>query len=307
MRSLSLFAVPVVFVIACVGSESSTPTASPDAGVGTGDSGGGSPDGSSPVDSSTPVVDAADGAGPWTPAQLGGLALWLDGDAATSNVNGTVDVWTDKSANHTNATTANASQKPLLQTGGSAINGHQALRFDGATSFFTIADGASLRFTQSFVIEVVFRHAAATASEDLPIFSKQTDTVLNNPKGPVLLIASSLSSPYPSYMEAVVGAGAFIDTEKNTGFTAGTHRARMAWNLGTMTLSTQLDKGVVASAVENNVTGLDAVGHDVLIGKDLNSNFLKADLAEIVVITGATIADADVTTLQGFLDTKYGL
>jgi hypothetical protein len=59
--------------------------------------------------------------------------------------------------------------------------------------------------------------------------------------------------------------------------------------------------------VESSVIGLDATGHDVLIGKDLNNNFLKGDLAEIVVITGATVADADVTALQGFLDTKYGL
>ncbi len=218
-----------------------------------------------------------------------------------------MDTWTDKSSSHNNAATANASQKPAVVTGAGAINGRQALRFDGATSFFTIADNASIRFTQSFVMEAVFRHAAAVASEDLPIYNKQTGAVLTNPKGPALLIGSGLTNPYPSYIEGLAQSNLFLDTDKVTGFAAGVHRTRMAWDLGTTTLTLQVDKDAASTGVKAGVTGLDATGHDALIGKDLDGNFLKGDLAELVILTGAKVADADVTQLQAYLDKKYGL
>ena len=157
---------------ACVGSDAPVVVVSPDGATGEmpsgpdagaaeklppvggpgndGDSGGG-------VDSSS----AVDAAGPWTPARIAGVALWLDGDNAVADVNGRVATWTDKSGAGNDATTVADGQKPVLLTGASGLNTHHALHFDGAATFMTIADKASLRWTQSFVIEAVFRRIEA--------------------------------------------------------------------------------------------------------------------------------------------------
>ena len=51
----------------------------------------------------------------------------------------------------------------------------------------------------------------------------------------------------------------------------------------------------------------DGAGVDVLIKNRTGSRFLKADIGELVAIAGASIDPAEVTMLQTYLDTKYGL
>jgi hypothetical protein len=247
--------------------------------------------------------------GPWTPSRIKGLSLWLDGDAAKANVNGTVDTWNDKSSFKNDAKTTTDAQKPVLLAGVSSINGHQALQFDGVAKYFTIADSASLQWTQSFVIEAVFRHAQATSSEVGAIYSKATGGFLPDPPnhGPALILATVGSSPYPAYLDLAVGPPAEIVTSSTAGFPPGTHRVRASWDSPSNTLSLQIDKMTPVSAVKSGVTGLAAIGQDVMIGATFNNYRLKADIAEIVAVAGATVDPADVATLQSYLDTKYGL
>ncbi|MEA2747301.1 MAG: hypothetical protein QOI41_1444, partial [Myxococcales bacterium] len=54
-------------------------------------------------------------------------------------------------------------------------------------------------------------------------------------------------------------------------------------------------------------TGTDAAGENVTIGKSAAGGFLKADVAEIIAIAGATIDATDMTMLEAYLDKKYGL
>jgi hypothetical protein len=328
MRHAFLLALPALVVIACVGDEgiaarADAGGANVDGGGPVGSDGGTVVDGGAETDSGagqdsssgdsgasdSGASDAGADSGPWTPAKLAALALWLDGDSATANVNGTVDTWNDKSSHQNNATTAMASQRPVLLTGVNAVGAHQALRFDGAATFFTITDSASLRWSQSFVMEVVFRHAAAAGQETGPIYNKQTATVLNAPQGPNLVLAALLGSPHAAFIEGEVGPNKFIDTDKSgSGFTSDVpHRVRFAWDSGTTTATLQLDKTTAVTSVIAGVTGLDATGHDAHIGVDPNNFFLKADVAEIVALAGATVTTTDVTLVQAYLDTKYGL
>ncbi len=88
--------------------------------------------------------------GPWTPARLPGLALWLDAsDAATlrQNSDGTtaaaadtdpVGCWADKSGYGRHATQAvSAGRRPVTRTG--VQNGLSVVRFDGVDDFLTAA------------------------------------------------------------------------------------------------------------------------------------------------------------------------
>jgi hypothetical protein len=307
----------VVMATACVGSDPATSSQSgADAGpatqgqpeAGGGDSGvvtgqpgveGGVDSG---TDSSTPLNEAG---GPWSPTDIKGLVLWLDGDAATANVNGTVDTWNDKSTFKNHAKTTTDAQKPVLLTAAGSINGHQALRFDGTSKFFTITDSVSLQWSESFVIEAVFRHnAPATGIEFGPIYSKVTAQQIGA-SGPLLGIGADTSPPHSWTAEIEVSPSAFIAGDA---FSVGApHRVRAGWDLASKTLSIQIDKATVVSAVENSVTGLATVGRDALIGNNQNNQLLTADLAEIVAIARTTVDPADVALLQAYLDKKYGL
>jgi hypothetical protein len=297
-------AVPAIFLLACVGDPA------PTGPVGGADSGA---DTSVPADAST--ADAATDSGvvpdtsvPWDPSQIAGLVLWLDADSVVANVNGHVDAWSDKSPSKNDAKAANEAQKATLLTGGVGINGHQALRFDGTTSFYTIADSASLQWSQSFVIEAVFRHPPASAAELGAIYNKQTATALNNPMGPSLNVGASMAYPgYPTFVDFQLAPNSDITSDASDGgLPPGAHRVRAAWDAATNTLSIQADTQPTVQAVKA-ITGYGAAGHDAKIGVDPNGFYLKSDLAEVVAIAGNTVAPGDVVKLQTYLDKKYGL
>ena len=316
--ALCVFASSVTLVgTACVGSDAPALVVSPDGatsemsngpdagadelppvgGPGTGGDGGG-------TDSAADV----DAAGPWTPSQIKGLVLWLDGDTATADVNGRVATWSDKSGLHNDGTTAVDAQKPVLLTGASGLNTHQALHFDGAATFMTIAEKASLKWTQSFVIEAVFRRIEASGA---PIFWKSTGYV-----GVLMSMGTVNATPsvrFPQVSLNVSGGGVYSEysASSNAVFPEGVpHRVRAAFDSSSATLSLQLDKLAPLSTLvaPPGVGAYDAPGIDVLIGKQQVTNrYLKADIGEIVAVAGATIDPADILMLQSYLDAKYGL
>jgi hypothetical protein len=75
----------------------------------------------------------------WTPAQLPGLALWLDADdASTITLNGsTVSQWNDKSGNARHVSQATAANQPTLTASG--LNGKPEIRFDGVNDYLAAA------------------------------------------------------------------------------------------------------------------------------------------------------------------------
>jgi hypothetical protein len=252
------------------------------------------------ADSATGV----DAAGPWTPAKIKGLVMWLDGDNATADVNGRVAAWSDKSGLHNDGTTAVDAQKPVLLTGASGLNTHQAVHFDGATTFMTIAEKASLKWTQSFVIEAVFRRIEASGA---PIFWKSSASA-----GVFMSMGTENATPSVRFPEvAITVSGYGIFTDYNSVFPEGVpHRARAAFDSSSATISLQLDKLAPVSRIvaPPGVATYDAPGVDVLIGKQpITNRYLKADIGEIVAVAGATIDPADILMLQTYLDAKYGL
>jgi hypothetical protein len=294
--------VVVVSVDGAVGEMPTGPDAGADerlpsvGGPGTGGDGGG-------------VVDATagvDATGPWTPARIAGVALWLDGDTAVADVNGRVATWTDKSGAGNDATTATDAQKPVLLTGASGLNSHHALHFDGTSTFMTIADKASARWTQSFVIEAVFRRIEAPAA---PILAKAT-AIGAQFNGIVMYMGTVQYNPSTFKPIVEINLSGFREQSVyNTPFDEGvTHRVRTTWDATTTTLSIQLDKAAPVTDVQTGVTGTDAIGHDLFLGRNFDgTQHIKAEVAEIVAIAGAAVDPADILMLQSYLDAKYGL
>jgi hypothetical protein len=76
----------------------------------------------------------------WTPAQLSGLALWLDAaDAGTITLNGsTVSQWNDKSGNARHVSQATGANQPTRTLNG--LNGLPVVTFDGGIKFLSAAN-----------------------------------------------------------------------------------------------------------------------------------------------------------------------
>ena len=108
------------------------------------------------------------GGGAWTPADLTGLALWLDAaDSSTITLNGTdVSQWDDKSGNGNHAAQAVAANQPARVTNG--------IQFDGTDDYMDITAANIKTVTQPFVYAmVVDLNSGAT-------FKPVTDGITNN-------------------------------------------------------------------------------------------------------------------------------
>lgn len=103
----------------------------------------------------------------WTPAQLSGLALWLDAaDPNTITLNGsTVSQWRDKSGNSRHANQATATSQPAYTTAG--LNGRNVLTFDGTNDLFELASGILLDDNFTHVHSVLVRSTTGQNSVDV--------------------------------------------------------------------------------------------------------------------------------------------
>jgi hypothetical protein len=249
--------------------------------------------------------DANVDAGPWTPKRIKGIAFWFDSDtlAASGSV---VETWSDSSGNGNNAS-ALVGQRPVLLSGPAGIFARNAVQFTGA-QYFSISDSASTRWTTSFVFEAIIRQTTQTVANQSPLYAKESSNDSLSRTGLDVLLPTELASQLKPDLDVELGHTFEIHTD-TAGLSVDTpHRVRAAFDSSSRLFTLQIDKGaaVTAAAMPNDVVGLDATGRNAMIGYDL-INYLKSDVAEIVAVTGDNIDPADITMLDTYLDTKFGL
>lgn len=112
----------------------------------------------------------------FTPADLPGLALWLDAaDAASISLNGSaVTQWNDKSGNGRHFAQGTAAQQPAYVPG--AHNGRAALRFDGVNDRLGLGVNSLLRAAPGLTCYVV---ALTTGSGGQIAFWVENNRTLN--------------------------------------------------------------------------------------------------------------------------------
>jgi hypothetical protein len=302
------------------GSDDSTATSTADSG--TSDSGvsdsaafdSGSTDSEAPVDSGSTdaSADAGVDAGPFTPASLASVSLWLDGDTTTVTASA-VTTWPDQSSHHNDATQATAANQPTLTAAASGINNHAVVTFDGATSSLSIADSASLQLGSSgFLIEAVVRFPAATTGDlGQSIYDKAAS---GTGVGPQLDIVHTSAAGHGAEFLAQVDATDSVNSDFTIAV-ATAHRVTLQWSSdddgGTGgTLSLAIDATAAITKHLAALPDLSASGTAVAIGRSTAGSalaqFFKGDIATIVVVNGP-IASGDRTKLDGYLETRFGL
>jgi hypothetical protein len=256
-------------------------------------------------DASTADAAAEAEAGPWTPAQLSNLALWLEADMGVTTSSNAVLSWADHSGHGHLATQVLADWRPTIVA--SALHGHSVVRFDGQNDSLSIVDAASLRWgTGDFVVEVVASFTNATNVGDGYglLFAKQTAPYPFS--GPALWANYAFPSSTTAFV-AQLEFGVAVSTQA-TGLNDGAARVYGARRAGT-TLETRLT-GILSNASTVASVDVSAPGQFLFIGGQSTSNgviqALQGDVAEIVAV-GGSVGSADLAKLEGYLKAKYGL
>jgi hypothetical protein len=223
------------------------------------------------------------GGGGFSPRSIPGLALWYDGDDATTlfqNSNGTtaaaadgdpVGYWGNKASAGQNAIQATAGKRPTLQT--AERNGKNIVRFAGTDDTLTATLSATL--SQPVTVWVV-----ALRVDTGFVFSSE--------------------------------GGSFAFHGANTRIAAGTTLIDVTttptnWNVYTLIYNGA--SSVIRSSGAQRIAGdagTNALATNFHIGSNVNFNFwVTADIAEIIV--AATLPSATlITQVETYLATKWG-
>lgn len=261
--------------------------------------------GRSSLESDAAARDAADAAA-WTPGSLAGLVLWLDGTRGVQTSGEAVTSWDDRSGLKNDAApSATGGSDPVFAA--SAIGAAPAVRFDG-TSHLVIQDDASLQFgTGDFLIAMMVRHATPIdVGWGYGLFYIKYEIALPY-TGPALL--ANTEERTTQVAAQITYHDAIIATAQG-GINDGQPRVlvmRRSGSPGFASLEIRLNGATSAiSTGSAYAADVSAPGRPVFLGGTPDMQNIVGDIAEIVAVKGAT-SDAEVSALEGYLETKYGL
>jgi hypothetical protein len=235
---------------------------------------------------------------PWTPAQLPGLALWLDADdASTITLNGsTVAQWNDKSGNARHASQATAANQPTRTLNG--LGGRTVVTFDGTDDWLGLS--ASV-----FSNQLSWSYAAValknSATEPVCLF---TERVASNQASIGVLAASS------TILNRAGGTDAATVIEQTEAAAFPVNAAQILGSVQAPTSGSAYRNGNLTAS--NSATKASLAFRALAIGGNQLSNTSPAagqqwwpgPVGE-VVITDTTLSTTNRQLLEGYLAWKW--
>jgi hypothetical protein len=276
------------------------------------DSPGAPPD--SPPAIAPDVVDATP-APRLSPADLPGLALWLDAaKGVTTGAGQHVTTWNDQSPRAHVATTVGAGRATLIAGSG----GRPGVRLGnngGETAFLSVPDHESLRWGQSdFLI------AAVVAYQNSPFGGAQNYAIvyiktLDQPPyaGPGLF----LNNPWPFFLDGqdvstailtqTLSDPAFFVASPKTGYNDGKVHLLIAHRRQRSTIL-RVDGEAAGAITTPWVQDVSVPGQAVAIGAypHLGKHQLQGEIYELFAVAGET-SDAEIAGLERYLADKHQL
>ncbi len=259
----------------------------PDGGVGGIDGG---PSGNLDGQANSDAHDdrAAADAGPWTPKQLSGLALWLDDTVGIVRDPGNgarVVRWLDQSGRGHDAT-AEESNGELPSLDSAAITGKDAVLCDKQT-YLRVEDSADLQFaTGDWAIVMVAKFGIAVGLSGPLLYEKGSGT------GLVVSVNGSGNVGVLTY--GAGGGSAAVANVASDAFHIMSVRGK--------DLEVRAAGNVANGASTSDVS---APGEGIrLCGSAISS--IYTELVELIVVKG-TMTDEDLAKTEAYLKTKFGL
>jgi hypothetical protein len=274
-----------------------------------GDTGAIPRDGGEAVGIADVYVDDVMDEGPWTPARLPGLALWLSADIGVITQGGTtVSTWSDQSANKNTATQSFAAYQPNLAS--RTVNGHAAISFGSGPTFLQVVDSPSLQWgTGDFTVEIVASFDPSESSSGGLLFAKQN---LEAPYAGPSMWANEPLSPFTP--------GFWVGIKSTTGYYALSTPPFALDNGATHLFAGMRDGTSLEARIDGSQTAIqplqpppvdiNATGQFLFIGGqphlDTVMQSFIGNIEEIVAV-GGILAPADLSRLESYLMTRYAL
>ena len=254
---------------------------------------------SSRVQSLTPMTYVST----FTPTEVAGCSLWLDGsDASTiTQSSGSVSQWNDKSGNAYNFTQGSAGNRPTFVSG--ATNGLSLLRFSGSGQY--LGGGTTLNVgTSDLAIFAVCKYAANAQVSD------------NGSQG-TYVFAKSLYGPANNrifFGLSAMGVSAYFNGSSYESSFSSYHcvnfvTARASGYTTSYANGTQFAQ--ITGGVDNSSW---TSSYNMVVGgyNDPNGNlafnglYMNGDICEIIIYI-ASITNTQRQTIEGYLMWKWGL
>jgi hypothetical protein len=243
-------------------------------------------------------ANAGDGSsGPWTPAKLTGLAIWLDGARGLTFGAGTnVTQWADQSGNQNFAATKSAAGTIVAEALDGGVN-----RMHFAAGQMEIADDKTIQWgaANDVVIAVV---GGFTNTSSGYIYEKLTAFDAGGDAFGLTLNGGAVSKSF-----CVGNDYQLLTTATGGPFNDGAARVMTLRRLNSgATLEARVN-GVVTSGT---VTAYDvsSPGKPAHLGTpSFGGQQLSGTISELVAVSHVTISDQDVGALESYLAAKYGI
>lgn len=235
----------------------------------------------------------SDAAAPFSPSDLTGLVLWMDGaDTSKQTFSGsTVLTWTDKSSN-AYVFTSHGAPQPVATT----LNGLAAIAFNAAnTTDFSKTGAVAIDGNTDFTIFTVAKVAATNIVAS--IFTEDSNNTTGGDSQTRVLINNNKSHSLMS--NTTVNRVSIVGTA--TWGTTNPHITVFRRN------GTAMDQSTDTSADgTGTLTGAAGTPTQMLIGKvAAASQYMTGTIAEIIVYND-NLSDADRDTVVTYLKAKWG-
>ena len=232
-----------------------------------------------------------------------GLLLQLRADLGiTLDGAGNVSAWADQSGAGNNATQSSSGNRPHLVLG--AYNGRPTVRFDGSSSWMSIADNAAYKLSSVVAVVVCRSAAGSTVVLGYPYASTHTapyfDWVLYNASGNVVNMRvgsqnNTITNADGNGLNCWPSPHIYVLANEDP--TAGSQQT--LWRNGG---DAALYSGTGVAITYPNATGIFLGAHASGTGE-----YLKGDLCEVLLYDGSQWTTAIRAGVQQALATRWGL
>jgi PKD repeat protein len=218
------------------------------------------------------------------------LRLWLRADRGTTLNGSTLSSWLDQSSNNLNATQATAANQPTFVASNPVLNGLSSVRFDGTND--VLNGGIIPEINNSSMSLFIIANGELQSSSIAAIFS----------------INSASNGFYFARRPTLNKLGIYnnnTNITSNLNYSGSGYNFKLLGGIKQLQNSFTLKSNSIVDLVSTNagiISGFTNSGYQIAAGN--NTNFLKGDIAEVMVFTKA-LSTVEQAGIEKYLMDKY--
>jgi len=232
----------------------------------------------------------------FSPADIAGLKLWLDSDAANINAGSptnldAVSTWIDKSTSTNDFSQGTALSQPIWKSSGFGVNSKPYLEFDGTSDFLAHTPSSELQNTDFSLIVVANVNGVGQSIWRRSYTGSSFDYNNENIYGSVGFQNRGGTGVFQSITYSPTN-GIYIIVFRFNSVGVGTSIRNIRFN-------------AVTQVNETNLKPMNVNGNDIFIGTTTGTSSYTTVLAAEYLYYDSYLLDSDVENLETYLNAKY--